>query len=312
MKKIVFLFITVISSLVMVILAIAVPVFLSVSATVKPKSIIKIVQQVDYEGIIEENDDLKKLAERVKLSPKAVDQIVKSEATGKIIEAYTNDAINILMQLPSENNFSAETVKAIAENNLNELVDTVAKSPNIKASEEKLRQQILDAVDKNAEKIVDALPSLKNVEQVVKNVDAVKMVKIFFNPWFSVLPICLILFLSILIFVLQDKSTKGFIWLGIDFAIATIGIAAIIILSKRTLISVVAPRFSAIYSKIIAESIYLCNDLLSIGFLIFSFLTLGCIFAYYYLKNKSENSNQALPSNDESSDDTSVVSQNDD
>lgn len=285
---------TVLISLLTVLLSISIPFFLSVAAVIKPKSVVKIVQQVDYESILESNESLKKTAEKFKLSPQTVDTILKSDATAKIIEAYTTEATNILLELPTENGFTAQTVKDIVKNNIDEITDIAAKSPHIKVSEEKLENYIITSVDRNADKIINAFPELTVVEKVVKTTKAAKLIKNIINPRLAILAIVLVLLMSFLIYLLQNNRFHSLIWLGVDYALAAAGIAFLMFFSKHSLVNAIALQFSEMYSEIMAEAIYLCNDRMGIGFIALSFMTLVCIFIYYYLRNKTEFPSQEI------------------
>lgn len=161
-----------------------------------------------------------------KVTAEQMETIMASQAAKEFIEAYTGDLTGVLTGSQQTSQFNAEKIKEIVNNNMDEVIKilkTVAPELADKDAEE-LKSKILEAVDQNADKLVEALPKAEELrEQIVAENPALKTaldilakkkaIKLGF--------IGVIVLISALIFVCRIPGLRGFRWLATNLFIGT-------------------------------------------------------------------------------------------
>ena len=180
----------------------------------------------------------------VEVETEALQNILKSEAATEtindILGAYT-EGITDAITGTGEGAFTAETVKKIANDNLDKIVDVLQKEVPAMAEKpkEELKTEIKTAIENNAENIAAALPKAEDIkENLMSSLDAATQQAIAAGLWcisnkvminWIFFGVCAVL--CVLIFFLRFWGFKGLRQLAIDmFVGGGIGVVLSVIL----------------------------------------------------------------------------------
>ena len=180
----------------------------------------------------------------VEVEEEALQNILKSEAAtdtiNDILGAYTEGLTDAITG-KGETAFTADTVKKIANDNLDKIVDVLQKEVPVMAEKpkEELKTEIKTAIENNADAIAAALPKAEDVkESLMGSLDAATQQAIAAGLWcianktminWIFFGICAVL--CVLIFFLRFWGFKGLRQLAVDmFVGGGIGVVLSIIM----------------------------------------------------------------------------------
>lgn len=180
----------------------------------------------------------------VEVETEALENILKSDAAtstiNDILGAYTEGLTDAITG-KGEAAFTAETVKKIANDNLDKIVDVLQKEVPAMAEKpkEELKTEIKTAIENNAENIAAALPKAEDIkENLMSSLDAATQQAIAAGLWcisnkvminWMFFGVCAVL--CVLIFFLRFWGFKGLRQLAIDmFVGGGIGVVLSVIL----------------------------------------------------------------------------------
>ena len=155
----------------------------------------------------------------------AINAILNSKAAQELIATYTEDLTNALTGSGKEAKFNAEKLKAIVNDNLDEIVNVIkTASPDIADADlQEIKSTIQTAVNENADKIIEALPKPEEIkQQLVQESPELEMALniLAAKDTIKLAIIGVIVVLSALIFVCRLCGFRGFRWLAVDLFVA--------------------------------------------------------------------------------------------
>lgn len=153
------------------------------------------------------------------VSAELVDKVLTSDAMSELLGAYTQDIANAFVGKEGQQQFTPELVVKVVQENLDEIVEILEESGTPLTEEEKdaFKSQLQTAVEENAEKIVEEMPTPEEVkESLLSNNEEMALA-------FAVLAkknqikgaiVGIIVLLSALIFGLRYPGLRGMRWLS--------------------------------------------------------------------------------------------------
>lgn len=155
------------------------------------------------------------------VTPEQLDKILSSKVAKELIDSYTKDMANAFGGGNQAAEFDAEKLKAIVNDNIDEVVGILKElSPELAdVDEAEIKANIQKAVDEGAEEIVNALPKPEEIKQeIMQNSPELEMAfKIIAKKNLIKLAIVgVIVLLSGLVFVCRLCGFRGFRWLAVD------------------------------------------------------------------------------------------------
>ena len=279
-------FTAVILSIIFVVFCVATPFYFSITALSKPKTIVKIIQNVDYKNIIKENKELEDNLKQVGIDGEAADKLMKSPEAAVIIEDYSDEITDILVNIPTDKEFDISLVQQVIDDNIDAVLDIVEDSSQNPIVREDIKSEINNAVKKYKKTIEQSFTVVKQVSISVKTIYSSKIVKNILTPKFAFLFLLIILFLTGIICILKHKKAQCVLWIAIDCIISAAFLAAIIIFNNTDFVSKIALKASDFGSQIVLSTISLLVNRLGIGFLCLSALAaiLITVYVIIYLK----------------------------
>lgn len=166
-------FFATILSFVLVIALIATALVGSVSTMFTPTNLTQMIQDIDISSMILQNEDIASSFEQMGFSAESTEKLFKSNFMNEFLNAYLGDMTDALSGKPVEqSSISPEKIKEIANNNIDEIVDIfseVIPEEEKPATDEELKEQILEMVNEQAEEIVQMLPDPKALSEMLQN-----------------------------------------------------------------------------------------------------------------------------------------------
>lgn len=285
------IFVSVILSILLFCLTVVTPLYFSVTVFTKPQTVVKLVQSIDYKKVIEKNVVLVEALESFGVNATQVDKAIKSETAGKIIEVYADDAVDILMEIPTENMIDVPLIKELVNDNIDDVLNVVEENTDIKISKERVKNQVNTAIEKNEQIIEKVIPVIEPVRMVIKTVKASELLMNTLKPEFAAVLFATVFIIVLLILVLRRKKLGGFLWLAVNFLLSSAALLLVIIYSKSSIVKLIAEKISAFDTEVLISTISLSVERLNIGFAITVSLTMLCLMIYFirliYLKIKN-------------------------
>ena len=176
------------------------------------------VQNVDFEQIIidsaGENDVSEEELEQVQI----VDRLVESAAAQKIFALYAQDMSGMMKGEydPANPAVSSEALTSIATEHIDEIVDILGDL-NPDADREILRNEVLTYVEDNASDLVGNIP-ISEIITPAAMPDISQLLQVVKIALWILLGVCVTL--GRLIYSCRQYRFGGFIWLGVDAALA--------------------------------------------------------------------------------------------
>ena len=294
-------------SIIFVLMSVAVPFYYSITALTKPKTITEVVQSVDYKTVIKKTTVIETALKQSGITPEKAEEFMKSEEAGEIIELYTDEATEILLNIPKDRMFDVELIKKIAEENLDDFVKIAEENTGKNFSEKKIKKNVDTFIEKNERQIEEAIPVIETTRKVVKTVHESKAIEKTLSTKFAI--ILSLIGLAFFAVVITIKRTDGLLWLCVDCMISSIILAAVLIFQQSNLISKMALKLSAFNVEIIESAVSVCGEKIAIAFglsSIFTFAFVACFLVIKGIKSRKakkllgadENNNPSAPSDD--------------
>ncbi len=217
----------IILSFVLVISLIVSPIVLSSLSLLNPKNLSKVVTDIDISSIVTEGSETAEQA--------GMEAILTTNAAREFFELYATDITNTLSGKTTESKLTAEALKKIVEDNIDELTAVMMEIEGAPSdmSEQEIAEELKKAIDLQAGELINSLP--KPQELVQEHVEENPEIQIAFDiigraTRIKISIIVTLILLSALIFVCRLPGFKGIKWLSIDLFIAS-GIAILVCLA---------------------------------------------------------------------------------
>ena len=237
------------------------PIVSTATNLITPKTINQIISEIDVEALLQDAipDDSES-----GIPTEVITQFIKTDTAKEIITLYTEE-ISANLKGKSTDGISAEVIKQIFNENIDELVDILLPyvPEEEQISKEELKLTLLQNLEASANDISQMLPDVK---QLINQEDNETMQAITFIFSGIILKLCVAacVLLSLLIYALRFPRFKGFMWLGVIYFLATgiiltVGFAGSSVVNVSTLlleqvpseaIGIVTPLISVIFAKI--------------------------------------------------------------
>lgn len=263
------------------------PFYYSVTAFTKPKEIAKIVQNIDYQEVIEQNPTIKKSLKSYGLNGKQVQEIIESKEAGEMIEIYADQAVNILLQLPDDQAVDLPFIKKAVSENLNDVLEIVEDETQLKLNKKRIKTDVITFIDQNEQAVEQTAPIIEGVRQTVKTIHASGWMKNSINIWTALILTAVCFGIGAVIISLM--RSKGFIWMGVNFFIITLLIGAATVFSSSPLLLKAAFKISNFGSEVLESAISISKNSMLLGIFagaIFTVLFIGFYFILHFLKKK--------------------------
>lgn len=274
-------------SIIFIAVAIIVPFYYSITALTTPKTVAEIVQNVDYKTVIEKSPNIKSALQTYGIDSTAADDFMKSDKAGELIEVYTDEVTEILLDIPDNRMFNVELIKELVDENLDDFVVLAEKNTNLNLSEKSIKANVDTFIKNNEPQIKEAIPAIEQTRTVVKTIKASTVIENTLTLNFAI--ILILSTISVLLIICLIKRTKGFLWIGLDFLIISIVLALIVVFSRSSIISIAALQFSRFESEIIESAISICTEkviIALVGTAIFAVLFLMFFVVIVLVKRK--------------------------
>lgn len=154
-----------------------------------------------------------------------LNEILQSDTVKEFVETYTEDFANVIIGKDETMQFDADKLQAFVDEHLDEIVDIVEKiSPEgEKIDRDEIKQKIRDAVQQNADEIINALPKPEEVRDglLEENSEIQPLMDFLKNKdTYAAIVVAVIVVLCVLVFLVRLPGLRGLRWLAIDLFIA--------------------------------------------------------------------------------------------
>lgn len=211
------IFFGIILSIVLVLNLIVAPILLSTLSLVTPKTITNALENIDATQFLDISEQ--------DAESEAISSLLSSKAAKEVISLYATDVINSLGSKPAEVKLTADALKTIIEENIDEIVNIVKLSAGDEdITDEQIKQQIETTIADGADEILANLPNPKDLvaQMTEQNPEIQMLLNIVGNAKrIKAAIIGEVVLISALVFVCRLYKFKGVRWLSVDLFVAT-------------------------------------------------------------------------------------------
>lgn len=160
------------------------------------------------------------------VSAEMLNKVLTSDAMSELLGAYTKDVANAFVGKDGQQQFTPELVVKVVQENLDEIVEIVEESGNMPLTEEQKQQfksQLQTAVEENAEKIVEEVPTPEEVKESIMSSNeelALAFEILAKKNQIKGAIVGMIVLISALIFALRYPGFRGMRWLATNLFVA--------------------------------------------------------------------------------------------
>lgn len=153
------------------------------------------------------------------VSEEMLNKVLTSDAMSELLRAYTKDLTNVIVGKDGEKQFTPELLVEVVQDNLDEIVEIVEESGMSLTDEQKsqFKSQLQTAVEDNAEKIVENIPTAEEVKESLiddnKEIEIALAILAKKNEIKGTI-VGMIVLISALIFALRYPGFRGLRWLS--------------------------------------------------------------------------------------------------
>lgn len=224
-------------SILLVLVLLTVSLYTSVTALVQPKNIVAMIQNVDYLELFLNSEGVQENIDELEIQAETLSTLLTSDAMGEIIGLYAADVSDILTEGMAKGRLTADAFQEIAHTHIDDIAVIVQEMAPEDMTLEELKQQILQGVDEEAEAIISLLPDVNDVAAIVEDSGAAPLIQTLLSPAIVVGFIAICVILAGAIYACRFRRFGGFLWLGIDAAVAGVLLTGVTLLVNSGLIS---------------------------------------------------------------------------
>ena len=326
-------------SIVLVLVLLVFPIYQSVASLASAKTLTNIVQNIDYTAFLPSGEDLKTLmgdewanipivgdlVDADELD-NVVDGLIKSKAMGRVLELYTGDVINAVMQTGEEQQLTADALQDIIIDETDSLVDIILPYiPEESAmSKAELVEELQNTAAQSADEIFAFLPSVEdliglktedNPDDVIGELedgvyayrpedahasptlnanDPFAILRQLLSPAVATAFIIAIVVLVALIALCRFNRFGGLLWLGIDTLVASFPILLLALGAKGLAAAALTGEGMSSIAPIITSATAVFSRKLMIAAVLYIVIGIVAIVCYALLYKRAKNK-QATP-----------------
>lgn len=284
--------ICIILSMAFVLMSVVLPFYYSITALTKPKTITEIVQSIDYKTVIKKTTVIETVLKQNGINAQKAEEFMKSKEAGEIIEIYTDETKDILLNIPNDKMIDVPLIKELAEENLDDFVKIAEENTGKNFSEKKIKKNVDTFIEKNERQIEEAIPVIETTRKVVKTVHESEVAQKTLSTKFIIALVAVgIVFMALIILM---KKNNGFIWLCINCMISSLLLATVLVFAQSDFMGKMALKLSDFNVEIIESAVSVCSEKIAIAFGISSLSTFLFIIIFIAIKGIQKKKNQPL------------------
>jgi len=244
-------------SIILVVVLLTAMLYTSVTALVQPTNIVTMVQNVDYLQLFLDSESVQDNSEELEMQAEIVKNLVSTDAMKEVIGLYAADVSDLLTEGAAKGRLTADAFQQIVHDH----IDSIAQIAHSMAPEdmtlEEVKQQILEGVDEEAEAIIALLPTVDDVKAILVDSGAEQLIHAILSPAIIIAFVVICVILAGAIYACRFRNFGGFLWLGIDAAIAGVLLSGVTLLVNSGLIQ-------GLLESMASEMLPLAHSLLSV------------------------------------------------
>lgn len=278
-------------STLLVVVCVVIPVFKSLTSITTPKKLVTLVQEIDYKELVTENEGVKDAIEEFGIPTDVVNELVSSKAVSELLGLFAEDVSAALTgEELEQSSITPDAIKSIVNDNIDEIFDIVKNTANEEFSEDisdedikQVKDEIIKAVNENADEIVESLPDVKEIVTVMEVEDA-QIIKTILGPTITIILLAVAAVLAGLIYACRFRNFNALLWLGIDFGSAGLIVTLITAFIGSKFISALITDMISINGTVVDSVIKVYTNGLITGLIILFVLCAVFITGYVLLK----------------------------
>lgn len=279
-------------SLFFIAIAVIVPFYYSITALTVPETIAHVVQNVDYETVIEQNPNIKSTLQEFGIDASEADKYMKSAQAKELIEIYADEVTEIFLNIPNDRMLDVSLIKEIVDDNIDDFIAIAEDNTGLELSEKQIGNEVDTFFKENKTEIEAAVPAIEDTRTIVKTIMASTIIERKLTLNFALIIIAVVA--VVLAMICLIKRSAGFLWIGIDLLLISTILSLITVFSRSYVVSKVALNLSKFETEIIESAISICTE--KIIFALYGVGILAIIFIMFFIvivlvKRKYKNMN---------------------
>lgn len=209
-------------SVLLVIVLMATPLISAVSAFFEGENIHKILSGIDYAKIIEAEIGETEFSGETELETEIINDLMESDMMKDVVKLCVDNIFEVVDGNTGADKVTAEDITEIAKEHMDELKKILKDNlaSDIPLTDEILEEMTRAAVEEYSAQIAEMMPTAKDIGL---NRDVLNVISNLRNGTYFWIAFAVAAGLTLLVMLCQVMRFKGFMWIGIDYLVASIG-----------------------------------------------------------------------------------------
>lgn len=208
-------------SILLVILLVLTPVVSAGTSFFRAKNIHKVITSVDYSQIIMFKLGEESTEEIPALGNELMNQLMETEMMKEIVEMCVDNVFKVIEGDSDEENITADEIMTVADRHIDELKEILKGyiGNTIPLTDEILEEMTRLVVKEYSVMVADMIPT---AEDLGLDSEVLNVILNLRNGTYFWIVFGIVAGLTILVFLCQIARFKGFLWIGVDYFVATV------------------------------------------------------------------------------------------
>lgn len=210
---------------------IVVPFYSSALSVASPKQLVKVVQNVDLSEIVVSTEAVSEAVEEIGLSEEAITDLLDTGVANELLALYAEDVANAMIGNVDELNLTADNIKSIVNNNMEEIVTVLRENLTEleEVTDDEITGAVTDLTNELADTVITELPSTQEIAQQLEESGVSETIRFITSPSLKWGIAITVIVLALILYGLRFPRFKGMAWVGACLFVAglsTLGVAS--------------------------------------------------------------------------------------
>lgn len=207
--------------------------YYSIVGIFKPKTIVKIIQSIDYIAVFKQTEEFDELSAELNVDPEEFDKLMKDKAVGRLFADFAAELSDKMFDPNAKlEDIDAPVFKSLIDEHIDGILPIIEQKNGAPVDKEEARQELHKFIDENPQQLTQTVMSLQPVKEQIMSYSTVTENIYKSLKWYNTLLVWLVeAGVLALIYLMRKRNFGGFIWIAVDTGILgllTSGAAALV------------------------------------------------------------------------------------
>lgn len=222
---------------VLIALLVATPIVSGVCSFTNVSTLTDMIKSIDLTEIAASSPDFSEMLKEAGVKPERIDEFLGADVVLEFTEIYLEDISATLSGERETSAITSETLLSLYDKHADEIVELLKEYSDepIDIPDSEIKTELRSVIEQDADKLLESLPKASDITEAIAadgvDIDMISDAFTFIRDTLVPLLICVVAFLSLLVFGLRAYHLEGTIWLGVVYTICAFMLVSVRIAS---------------------------------------------------------------------------------